>query len=197
MTFTEYMAAFNKSLEDLQGQDAVREMTLLGEDANAIISRRMINNGKFASGKTYQYSTSPMLANRSSFINQAGYNKIAGTKSKRKELTWVTIKKGNKNIRLFEIPGGYSEFRELNGRQTKYVDLSFSGRMWKNIQVIPGSITNISVIVGALAEENRKKLEGNGDRFEPVLNLSVQETQRLGERYKLFVQNVFAKNGIK
>ena len=59
---------------------------------------------------------------------------MPGSKQKRRELKWVTLQRGGRNIKLFELPGGYKEFRDIHGRQTDHVDFTFTGKMWGNIK---------------------------------------------------------------
>ena len=113
-------------------------MLQIAQSANTMLKDRIIKTGQNAEGEQFDpYSTTPMLANCSS-MTQSACNKKTGSKEKRKELKWVTLKRGTKNIRLFELAGGYKEFRELHGRQTGFVDFAFSGRMWADVQVVSG-----------------------------------------------------------
>lgn len=196
MDFDEYMRRFNSVISQLTGAEGIRIMTTLAFDAQAKVVNRQINTGVMASGKKYTYSKNPMLVNRKSFIVQAAYNTIAGTKEKRKELDWVTIKKGTKSVRLFVLTGGYSQFRDLQGRQTEFVDFSLTGRLWKNVNVLPGSVTAVEAVIGASEEINKKILEGLGARFEKVLNLSQKEKTDLTARHGDLVAKVFHNNGL-
>lgn len=196
MNWEQYTEAFRKTISDLQGAEAVRIMTTIGRDADAIIRNRIINTGQFASGKVYQYKTKPMLTNKSGWINLAGYNQVAGSKQKRNELEWVTLYSGGKRVRLFVLEGGYKRFRMLQGRQGNFVDLSYQNRMWKDIDVLAGKISNVTVTIGAKQDINRKKLEGHGDKYEKVLNLSQNETTALSGRYNRLVAQVFKNNGL-
>lgn len=196
MDFDEYMKRFNSVIEQLTGAEGLRIMTTLAFDAQAKVVNRQINTGVMASGKKYTYSKNPMLVNRTSFVVKSGYNTIAGTKEKRKELDWVTIKKGTKIVRLFVLTGGYSQFRDLQGRQTEFVDFSLTGRLWKNVNVLPGSVTAVEAVIGASEEINKKILEGLGARFEKVLNLSQKEKTDLTARHGDLVAKVFHNNGL-
>ena len=76
-------------------------MLEVASTANTMIKTRVIKKGQNAEGEQYDpYSTKPMLASRGG-MTQAAYNKIAGSKAKRKELKWVTLERGGKKIRLF------------------------------------------------------------------------------------------------
>ena len=141
-------------------------MLEVAQTADTMIKDRVIKTGQNAQGEQYDpYSTNPMLTNCSQ-MTQSACNKKTGSKAKRKELKWVTLKRGGKNIRLFELAGGYKEFRELHGRQTNFVDFAFSGRMWADVQVVSGDDEHKlgRARISTLSEEQMKKLAGNTER---------------------------------
>ena len=149
--------------------------------ANTMIKDRIIKTGQNAEGEMFDpYSTTPMLANKSG-MTESAYNKKAGSKAKRKELKWVTLQRGGKNIRLFELAGGYKEFRELHGRQTGFVDFAFSGKMWANINVVSGDDEHKMgrARISTLSEEEMKKLAGNTERKGTILDVSETEINTL------------------
>jgi hypothetical protein len=173
-------------------------MGSLGMSALGLIKNRIFERGTNAEGEQFKpYSTKPTLTNCSALTTSA-CSRIAGGKGKRKELKWVTLKKGDRNIRLFELPGGYKEYRELHGRQTDHVDFSLSGTMWKNIDLISDFSQHDRgvAIIGAKGEDNKKKLEGNTKRRGDILDLSDSEIEKLKNQYSLKILNVFKENGL-
>ena len=95
-------------------------MLEVAQTADTMIKDRVIKTGQNAEGQYYPgYSTKPMLTNLSKDVydvkngsnitNKARAEKY-GSKKKRKELKWVTLQRGGKNIRLFELEGGYRSF---------------------------------------------------------------------------------------
>ena len=156
-------------------------MIEVASSANTMIKDRIIKTGQNADGELFDpYSTTPMLANKSG-MTESAYNKKAGSKAKRKELKWVTLQRGGKNIRLFELAGGYKEFRELHGRQTGFVDFAFSGKMWANINVVSGDDEHKMgrARISTLSEEEMKKLAGNTERKGTILDVSETEINTL------------------
>ena len=156
-------------------------MVEIASSANTMLKDRIISKGQNAEGEQFDpYSTTPMLANKSG-MTESAYNKKAGSKAKRKELKWVTLQRGGKNIRLFELAGGYKEFRELHGRQTNYVDFAFSGRMWADVQVVSTDEEHKlgRARISTLTEEQMTKLAGNTERKGTILDLSTDETHAL------------------
>ena len=158
-------------------------MLEVAESANTNLKDRIINTGYNAEGRQYDpYSTTPMLANCKS-MTQSACSKVAGSKTKRKDLKWVTLQRGGKNVRLFELAGGYKEFRELHGRQTGFVDFAFSGRMWAGVQIVSsdGEHANGIARISTLSDEQMKKLEGNTKRKGVLLDLNQAEIDKLAK----------------
>ena len=172
-------------------------MLEVAQSANTMLKERIISTGQNAEGQQFDhYSTTPMLANCSS-MTQSACNKKAGSKAKRKELKWVTLKRGTKNIRLFELAGGYKEYRELHGRQTNFVDFAFSGRMWADVQVVSGDDEHKlgRARISTLSEEQMKKLAGNTERKGTILDLSTDETHSLARMIEKRLTQMWREQG--
>ena len=218
ITVIELRDKLNAVSEDMfRDQEFIMEK--LAMDALSAIKTRVIEKGEMASGGKFPaYSTKPMLANRGSFKTGAAYNKIAGSKKKRKELKWVTIggssgfasylavssgtSKGDvnegKGATLFEIPGGYKQFRELHGRPTGHVDFSFTNEMWNDITLKSSVEDHRSglAVIGAVEALQKKKLAGNTERKGEILALSQTEINDLVRTYDEMIENIFRKNGL-
>lgn len=198
MTSEELDRRFEKTINDIQGNEFGKLMVYAGQDALALIRRRVQEEGVNAEGQMYKpYSTKPMLANCSSMTTGA-CGRVAGSKQKRRELKWVTLQRGGKNIKLFELPGGYKEFREIHGRQTEYVDFKFTNRMWNDIKVVSNNTEHNSgvVRVAATLELEKKKLEGNTARRGSILKLSPGELNTLSSRFNMGLTQIFHNNGL-
>ena len=217
MTPQELIDRLDNVVTDLESGEMGKLMAYVAQDAIAMIRGRIIERGEDAEGKKYEpYSTKPMLAGRSSMTVSA-YNNIAGSKEKRKALKWVTIGGSSgfsaylnvsaggsgmtnegKGARLFELPGGYKQFRDLHGRQTGFVDFSFSNRMWANIKVVSTPTEHNSGVarIAATTPEDQAKLAGNTKRRGHILKLSKSEITYLSERINMELTQVFHKNGL-
>lgn len=194
MTPEELDRAYTKTISDMSSQPRGEVMHSLGVVALSLIKQRVQESGTDAEGKKYSpYSTRPILANRAG-MNVNAYNQIAGSKQKRKELKWVTID-GHK---LFEVPGGYKQYRELHGRQTGFVDFSFSGRMWANVALIssPADHNSGMAVIGAKNTETNDILEGNTKRRGDILDLSKEEINELKDKYNLGMLKILKQNGL-
>lgn len=194
MTPEELDRTYTKTINDLNSTPRGEVMNSLGIVALTLIKARVQETGTDAEGKKYKpYSTRPMLANRAS-MSVGAYNKIAGSKKKREELKRATIN----SHKLFEIPGGYKQYRELHGRQTGFVDFSFSGRMWANISLISNAQdhNNGEAKIGAKNTEINEILEGNTKRRGDILDLSDKEVTELKQMYNIGTLKILKSNGL-
>lgn len=192
ITLIEYSKRLNGVIKDLQGGANGQIMAQVASDALAMVKKRVQDKGENAEGAKFPaYSTKPMLASRKGMTGKA-YSSIAGSKDKRRELEWVTIN-GHK---LFSIPGGYKQYRDLSGRQSGFVDFTFTGSMWNNIKLIsPKSELDSGVaVIKPTKDIEKKKLAGNTERKGEILALSDKEKQRLVQIYESGIENVFRKN---
>ncbi len=188
----------NKRLEkfasSLEGQEHGNIMVQLASTALTKVKDRIIKKGEDADGGKFDpYSTKPMLTNYTG-MNVSAYNKVAGSKEKRKKLKWVTIG-GHK---LFELTDGYKEYRELHGRQTGHVDFVFSGKMMNDINLVSSrSELNSGVaVITTRKDEEQEKLKGNTERRGEILALSDKEVNDITGKYKDWVNQNLRKAGL-
>ena len=192
MTIEQYNKKLDNVVRELNNNGKM--MVKLGTSALTFIRQRVIEKGVDAKGALYKpYSTKKMLTNCSTMTLSA-CNKIAGSKEKRKELEWVTIN-GHK---LFNIPGGYKQYREMHGRQTGHVDFSFTNNMWNDINIISNDSrhNNGEVIIGARKQSEKDKLAGNTKRRGNILDLNPKEINDLYTAYNLNTLQIFRNNGL-
>lgn len=197
MTFDEYRMKMDNVIQALQTEPYGALMVEIASDALALIRQRIIQTGQTAEGGQYPpYSIKPLYTGCKAFINQSKCP--AGSKSKRRELKWITINRGGKPVHLFRVEGGYKEFREMNDRQTGFVDFSFSGRMWVNIKIKStfDEHQNGVARIGATQQENIDKLAGNTARKGDILKLSDKEITDIISTYNLGIEQIFTKNGL-
>jgi len=180
MTIEIYIQNIQRWIESIpEGQAEI--ILEAANNATGMIKDRIRKTGCKADGSMFApYSTTPMLTNCSS-MTQAACAKKAGSKEKRRDLRWVTLKRGDKKVKLFELEGGYKEYRELHGRPTNFVDFAFSGNMWADVQVTSNDNDHRKgrATVSALHEDQYKKLEGNEAKREGILDISEAEMNDL------------------
>jgi hypothetical protein len=194
LTFDEYNIKLNNVIQAMSSDANGALMVEVASDALALIRKRVIDSGVDAEGAKYEpYSTRPFFVPKADMSLDA-YNKLAGSKTKRRELKWATFD----GVRMVQIPGGYKEFRELHGRQTGFVDFSFSGRMWANIKITSNFLEHAQGVarISATQQENKDKLAENTKRRGDILNLSKTEIKDLSEIYNMGIVQIFTKNGL-
>lgn len=197
MTPEQHIKAWDDTIKRIETGMA-DTMLSIGFSAQTLIKERIIETGKNAKGGQFPpYSVTPTLTNCSAMLTKS-CTRIAGSKAKRRELKWVTIKRGDRAIRLFELPGGYKQFRELHDRQTGFVDFSFTNNMWNNISVISDYSQHERgvAVIGAKDDINKKKLAGNTARKGEILDLSIAEQNKLKEHYNLKVLQIIKENNV-
>jgi hypothetical protein len=198
MTATELNEKFEKTANDMKSDVMGKVMVQIASQALVTIRRRVKETGTNAEGQKYiPYSTRPMLSGCKGFLNKT--NCPATSKAKRKELKWVMVARGTPTMRpLFEIPGGYKEFRELNNLQTSFVDFAFSNRMWTNIKIVSSYSEHSAGVarIAAITPEDKSKLEGNTNRRGDILKLSDAEIKEIVNDFKMNIVQSIHNNGL-
>ena len=95
------------------------------------------------------------MIGRKSFFKSTVGDTVLGSKSKRKALDWRTLGTGTEAKHLAILPGGYAKIRQLQGRQTQFIDFSLQGRMWSDIHTISSAADhqNGVAVIGAETKE--------------------------------------------
>lgn len=195
MTLDEYNNKFGKVISDMQSGPGATIMVQTAITALTLIKKRVQETGVNAEGQKFKpYSTKDTLVGSTSFLQKAASDKLLGSKAKRKELEWRTVK----GRRLAILPGGYAKIRQLQGRQTDHVDFSVTNSMWNDISIISnqGDHSRGIAIIGAKDDIEKKKLAGNTERRGDILDLSDKEIEMLKSAYNLGVLKIFKENGL-
>lgn len=106
---------------------------------------------------------------------------VASTANTRMQTRIITTGYNAEN-RMFEpYSKRYAKFREKEGRQTGFVDFSFSGRMWSSVQVVSSEGEHAKGIarISARSDEHMKKLSGNTERKGTILDLNEKEVEEV------------------
>ena len=195
MTFDDYNKRLNGVIKDLQTGAHGEVMVKLAINALTLIKQRVQQTGTNAQGQKYApYSTKPMLVGCKSFVQKNACEALLGSKSKRKNLEWRTVK-GHK---LAILPGGYKQMRQMQGRQVAFVDFSVTNAMWNDVSIISKGTDHQKgiAIIGAKQDIEKKKLAGNTKRRGDILDLSNKEIDVLKANYNIDVLQIFRNNGL-
>lgn len=134
---------------------------------NADLKTRIFLDGQDNGGqKIGSYSTEPYYASLKQ--RQVKTSRLRGQGKNSKDPKF----KNGKPRKSMYLQGGYSEFRQVVGRQNAYVDLDLTGQLRESIGL--GS-TEGNVVVGIRSELEAKKAEGNEKRFGKVIFAPTEE----------------------
>lgn len=159
---------------------------LQSQSALADAQRRIFHEGKDSDENPIgQYSTEPIYVGETSFLTKAGANRVLGSKAKRKRL--YDAARGAGRLPAFRPKGadraviyftdGYKGIRDADGRQTRFVDLNYSGRLRISFQA---EVTQDGFILGFSNPLDGTKMAGNEERFKTrISELSNTEIERV------------------
>lgn len=88
----------------------------------------------------------------------------------------VQIKKNYTERKTMFLPKGYSEFRDIQGRKTDYINFKLSGSLEAGINVVKN---DNSALYGTTSAFESNKFEGLEERFDGVFGLTLVEQQFL------------------
>lgn len=158
-------------------KNRANEALLVGRESLALIRRRIQNTGKDAlETRLGDYSTTdiPAWFFRGKSVNASGK---AGVEK---------AIKANEKI-------SYSDFRRFNNRETKFVDLTFTGAMWREmaatITINTADRTNVSI--QPTTPRSSKVLGYNVNKYGRILDNTTSEINMLLQANKNRVLKVF------
>ncbi len=88
----------------------------------------------------------------------------------------------------------YKKYKEKKGKYKGFVDFSFTNRMWNNTQL--KQVDAKSVTIGALSDENRRKMEYNVELRGTILDLTDQEIDKILKAYEKDLLQLIHNNGL-
>lgn len=168
-------------LTDLQ-QKVVNELktTILFHGANELASqmkKRIFTQGKDANGSIIQskYSETPTYVNKDVFVRKGAFT----PKGKENKGNF----KNGKERKTMYLPQGYKELRDIQGRQTSFVDWRYSGSLEKSIETMKNNNDVVIAIVDNEESIKRKAIEERTGK--DIFTPSVSELE--------YYENVIAK----
>lgn len=199
MTLDETVRRLTEFRKNLQA-NLVRDLgKIVGVDIVSEIEMRVRDTQKNWREQNFsRYSTKPMLTSGTTSKSRRVWQAKAGSKAKRRALDWVTIKKGGRNIHLFELKGGYVELRRLEGFSNSHKSFEFTGEMWrkfgvKNTKVLDGKII---FVLGGKTTAAQDKIDWNSERERiNIIQPSGGEINYLQEKINRLIPSYLAKVG--
>jgi hypothetical protein len=108
------------------------------------------------------------------FLEDRGVN-VDGSQGKAKKKR--RKKKEDADPGTFETKTNWAEFRQAQGLQAQFVDLSYSNKMWANMQPVRTEETPTGVVcfLGATNKEAQEKMNYNRDRYGDFISKGLTE----------------------
>lgn len=178
MTIREFANRLSLIKNDLI-KNRANEAFLIAKEALALVRRRVQNEGEKSDGTQFgDYSTEPLPAY---FFFGKSLN-ASGAKAVQKAA------KSGKGI-------SYKDFRRANNRPTDKIDLTFSGAMWREMEVtiIANDTEKTTAAVTPRTERSKKVAGYNSERYGDILRLSKTEIGMLNAANLERVKKSFRK----
>ena len=212
-SFNDIYLHLNGIAKDLDSKMPSLIATTAMVEFEAMWKERVFDRGEKKDGsKIGEYSDTPSYYSESQFIRKSAFKAQGkddvgfddkGKKKKRLSFNIIDSYSGkNKQIAYVKstglnrtsmfLPGGYSEFRDIQGRETKYINLKLTGSEERAFRVYK---FGNEVVFGNADEMENKKIEGQEDRFDEVFGPNESEQQFLNER--ILHQSIIVSNGKK
>jgi len=172
----------------------------IAHNAVAMIHNRVVKKQKnYLGGQFSAYSKRPMLTSGTTEKSKRVGRALASSKAKRAELDWVTIRSGGRNVRLFELPGGYAQLRRLERFSNARKSFEFTGQMWRGFGVKKKQVSGTTIIItlGGRNLESQKKIDANSKREGiSIINISDRELEELARMVDKKLQRYVNKVGL-
>jgi hypothetical protein len=181
MNVDEFIVNVNNLINGIS-QRLPSTMQVIGSDAIAVIKTRIQQRGESADGSRFPgYSTKEVP---SFFFEGKGKRKL------KKDSFGETILQQNDFL-------SYKQWREENGLQTDYVDMTFTGEMMRSLKIIEQGNTpdGYAVKIAGGTEEGDQKFDWNSKRYGDVLRVSKEEEEIFAQTLDSELQKEIDENG--
>jgi len=193
-----------RRIEKLEGMVA-RDLPIFIQERLSHSAIDMIENRVRVQGKNWRggnfkpYSTKPILSSGTTAKSKAVGRTLASSKSKRRQLEWRTVEHKGRKVRLFIVPGGYKQIRQIEGLQTGHKDFWFTTQMWRGFGVkrVQKTKNQVTVRLGGTNQESQDKIDANSEREGVnIINISDSELKDLAKMVDKEIQRYINKLGL-
>jgi len=190
-----------KLSDDLKRQLPIYIKQVVGFHAAGMISHRVITKQTNARGAKFsKYSSRPMLTSGNTLRGKRVWAAMAASKSKRRDLNWVTIKMKGKNVHLFELKGGYAQLRKIEGFGNTHKSFEYTGEMWDMFGVKRSKATGdeVVLVLGGKNMASQQKMDRNTEREGVnIIDISDKELESLARMIERKMQQYVNKQGLQ
>lgn len=186
MTTEQWIAEQQKKIQELA--KFCKPLEIAAKDTMAMQAGRIFVEGKdSADSNIGKYSTKPF------YLNPKNSPKKFAPKGKTGQTKFKTGKKAGQNHKTRYFADGYKGFRNLIGRQTKFVDLSLVGDLQSDFanspsitnrlpkDIVPIKVSNLEYITALKRGINKEKRDGLEKKYGPVFQLTAAEKKHFAE----------------
>lgn len=182
MTMDEFARKLQREARELNSATSKALREAAGK-STARIAVRVFDNGLNGNNISIgSYSTKDMLVGASNWAKQSARDAFFRSKP-----PFRTILTRGRRQPLAVLEGGYKRFRELNGRQSSRVDLSFTGNLQKDFGLFDAVNAEGGVEQGFKRTENVAKALGAFDKYGNVWAAGAVENERFLKEFNELV----------
>lgn len=164
MSFVEVSDFLSKIAKELDDKMPDIIATASMAEMMAMHKERIFDLGKKTDGSNIgNYSTTPAYFDKSAFIRESAFKPIGKPNKEGKS---------KKTKRTMYLAKGYSEFRNIQGREVERVNTKFSGSLESALRIYK---FGEEVIYGNNDEKESKKIEGLQKKYGDIYELSQEE----------------------
>lgn len=176
MRITDFVRKLNQVKSALITNRAA-DAFLIAKEALSLIRLRIQNTGERADGQQlgdYSDTDLPAFFFFGKSANAAGETKVRKAAKDKQKIS-------------------YSDFREFNNRPTKFVNLTFTGAMWRemNVDITTNTRTMTVATIEPRTARSRKVALYNSQRYGDILALSKREIAMVKEANRLRIIKIF------
>lgn len=182
MSIPEFVDKLSKTIKDIESERSKAALKL-SLDSLALVKRRWINTGRDSQGKRYNYSDAkiPFWFFRGKETNRDNANAVQDLYDK------------------YGFFASYKDWRVVNNLPVRFINFSFTNRMWTAIQprIKIEEAGRTVVTVEALSDNENAKVKFSNHRINgDILELSDDERNLLTVLNRKRILGAFDKNGI-
>lgn len=158
-TREEILAGMKQLLKSSEENILKMAMVPAANELLAETKNRIVLDGKKTDGNLIgHYSTKSMYASKDQFVKKGAFKNVGKT--------------GDKTKSSMYLPGGYKQFRSIQGRQVEKIDESLSGNTMASYQL---EVADKAILLGMVNQKASKIRKGQDKKFGSIFASSVQE----------------------
>jgi hypothetical protein len=189
MTVKEYADRLNE-LYTFVGGD-ITDLVILSPATKMLreIKRRVVQDGANTSLEQIgNYSTKPISVTKEQFINKGVFNPTDIVSSTIKYKVGGKTRKRTVQKKTMFLRNGYKELRDIQGLQTAFIDLKYSGKMVRAFQLAKGEN---AVLMGITTQRSAKIYKDLVRRFGQFYQPTAAEQKEYLDRTTFLANRLF------